>query len=405
MYNTAHHSKQIYKNKLAFLEIAMKLGITLLTVTLIVLFTFVSGCANTSLGSAQVAEFGKSADAQKAQDWFISQYGNPATYTGSPRFLEPMVSSGVIDNTPTDKVLKFSKDTPSVYFWVIYEGFTKGDPVTATWTYQGKQYATLSKQVAGNYGAINARFDKPASGWALGTHTITISGGGAQNSVTFEIIAGSTVTAPLPYEMAPPVRIINQSGSGNKTSSGVSDPNIDDNHPVDPHMEPGASTNPDNNLPFNPDLQPREIKVEPSITPVNLARIVSRTDIVAPIVCGSSVCRSDQTCKDGTCVCTDGKTECGNQCLDLTTDAKNCGSCGWTCTTKSPYFTSDKTWGEITMVGLCNHGKCYCPMGGQICDNKCVSLQNDPYNCGSCGTRCPVFGSGQMKCVEGTCSG
>jgi hypothetical protein len=327
------------------LEIDMKWGITLLTVTLVVLFAFVSGCANTSLGSAQVAEFGKSADAQKAQDWFISQYGNPATYTGSPRFLEPMVSSGVIDNTPTDKVLKFSKDTPSVYFWVIYEGFAKGDPVTATWTYQGKQYATLSKQVEGNYGAINARFDKPASGWALGTHTITISGGGAHNSVTFEIIAGSTVTAPLPYEMAPPFRIINQSGSGNTTPSGVNNTGIDHIRPIDPPVHQGTGTTPVTIRPFDPDLRTREVTVAPRINP---ALLPSRSDVIAQVFCGSSICPSDQICQDGTCVCEGGKTLCGDQCLDLTTDPKNCGSCG--------------TW-------------------------------------------CPVFGSGQMKCVEGTCTG
>ena len=76
--------------------------------------------------------------------------------------------------------------------------------MTAVWTYKDKQYAQLSKPVTGNYGIVYAQFDKPKSGWALGTHTITISGNGAQNSTTFEIINGPTVTAPQPYGAGSP---------------------------------------------------------------------------------------------------------------------------------------------------------------------------------------------------------
>lgn len=178
----------------------MRLGLAFLSIVLVILLVWVSGCATTSLGSAQVADFGSSTkDAQQAQDWFINKYGNPAVYSGPPRFLEPMVSDGIVNNTPTNKVSKFSQDTPSVYFWAFYEGFKPGDSVTAAWTYNGKNYAQLSKPVAGNYGIVFAQFDKPKSGWALGTHSITISGNSAQNSTTFEIINGPTVTAPLPY--------------------------------------------------------------------------------------------------------------------------------------------------------------------------------------------------------------
>ena len=177
----------------------MRWGLASATVVLVILLVWVSGCATTNLGSAQVADFGTTKDAQQAQDWFIEKYGNPATYPGPPRFLEPMVSDGIFNNTPTDKVSKVSQETPSIYFWAFYEGFKPKDQVTAVWTYKDKQYAQLSKPVTGNYGIVYAQFDKPMSGWALGTHTITISGNGAQNSTTFEIINGPTVTAPLPY--------------------------------------------------------------------------------------------------------------------------------------------------------------------------------------------------------------
>jgi hypothetical protein len=56
------------------------------------------------------------------------------------------------------------------------------------------------------------------------------------------------------------------------------------------------------------------------------------------------------------------------------------------------------------MVGSCSNGKCYCTLGGQICNNKCVSLENDPTNCGSCGHSCPVWLNMAQKCIKGICS-
>jgi hypothetical protein len=201
----------------------MRWGVTLLTMVLAILFVLIAGCSNVSLGSAQVGNFGMSVNAQQAQNWFINQYGNPATYSGPPRFLEPMVSSGIVNGMPVDNVQEYSQNSPSVYFWVFYEGFKPGDSVTATWTFQGKQYATLTQQVGGNYGIINATFTEPTSGWVLGTHTITVTGDGVQNSTTFEIINGNTVTAPLPFETTSSGQISpTPSTSSGPTVTGVS---------------------------------------------------------------------------------------------------------------------------------------------------------------------------------------
>jgi len=175
---------------------------TVLAITIVIGLVFASGCSNTSLGSTQVADFGNSKDAEQVQNCFINKYGNPAMYSGPPRFLEPMVSDGIVNNTPTNKVSKFSRDTPSVYVWAFYEGFKPGDQVTVVWTFNGQQFASLSKQIGGNYGSVYGQFDKPTSGWAVGTHTITISGNGVQGSATFDIIDGATVTEPLPCQDA-----------------------------------------------------------------------------------------------------------------------------------------------------------------------------------------------------------
>jgi WD40 repeat protein len=175
---------------------------TVLAITIIIGFVFASGCSNLSLGSTQVADFGNSKDSEQVQNCFINKYGNPATYSGPPRFIEPMVSDGIVNNTPANKVSKFSRDTPSVYIWAFYEGFKPGDQVSAVWTFNGQQFASLSKKIGGNYGIAYGQFDKPKSGWAVGTHTITISGNGVQGSATFDIIDGATVTEPLPCKLA-----------------------------------------------------------------------------------------------------------------------------------------------------------------------------------------------------------
>jgi hypothetical protein len=61
-----------------------------------------------------------------------------------------MVSDGMVNNIPTNKISKLSRETSIVYFWAIYQGFSSGDTVTATWMYNSQQYAVLSKKVGGN---------------------------------------------------------------------------------------------------------------------------------------------------------------------------------------------------------------------------------------------------------------
>jgi hypothetical protein len=180
-------------------------GIPVLVIVFLIALVWVSGCQNLSLGSTQLADFGgNSVNATEMQNCFMKKYGDPVTYSGPPRFLEPMVSDGVTDNLPSDKVTAFSKETPSVYAWAFYEGFKPGDQITGVWTFNGKQYASLSKQVGGNYGIVYGQFDKPPSGWALGTHTITFSGNGVMGAATFDIVNGKTQTVPLPCEEVQP---------------------------------------------------------------------------------------------------------------------------------------------------------------------------------------------------------
>lgn len=61
---------------------------------------------------------------------------------------------------------------------------------------------------------------------------------------------------------------------------------------------------------------------------------------------------------------------CKNQCVDVYSDANNCGWCGIRC----PF-----TW--------------------QCCRGFCVNTNISPFNCGRCGNRCPW----KVRCVYGMC--
>ena len=47
--------------------------------------------------------------------------------------------------------------------------------------------------------------------------------------------------------------------------------------------------------------------------------------------CGNSCQLGAQTCREGSCVCLNGKDLCGNRCYDLTSTHDNCGACGNAC--------------------------------------------------------------------------
>jgi len=174
-------------------------GVTVLTVALLIAVVLASGCAEVSFGSQKIGDFGNTKEEQKAIQFAKDKYGDPLTNSGPPRFLEPMVATGLVNNTPVNKVTKFSKDTGSIFFWVFYDNFKNGDQLTLTWTFNGKTVITLQREAGGDFGRAFGEFLKPDKGWAVGTHTITINGGGTSVTATFEIIDGQTQTVPLPY--------------------------------------------------------------------------------------------------------------------------------------------------------------------------------------------------------------
>jgi hypothetical protein len=99
-------------------------------------------------------------------------------------------------------------------------------------------------------------------------------------------------------------------------------------------------------------------------------------------------------CMTGTCMCADGpcaapSTCCaGAKCVDTSSDAMNCGTCGRVCA--SPFVCSG---GECTCAGT------VCGPHDTCCATGCRDLMNDPSSCGACGKACAA---GEL-CVGGQC--
>jgi hypothetical protein len=69
--------------------------------------------------------------------------------------------------------------------------------------------------------------------------------------------------------------------------------------------------------------------------------------------------------------CAEPTVLCGDECVDLTSDYENCGSCAHICTSS-----------------VCLSGTCLDCSGMTVCGQQCVNTASDPDNCGGCGVPC-----------------
>ena len=100
--------------------------------------------------------------------------------------------------------------------------------------------------------------------------------------------------------------------------------------------------------------------------------------------CGNA-CPNGISCVAGSCLCPLDAEQCGDVCTNTDTDPENCGGCGQAC---DP--------GEV-----CNGGACLaaCDAGLEQCGNACVDTQTSVDHCGGCDNAC---GDG-LICVDGGC--
>jgi hypothetical protein len=125
--------------------------------------------------------------------------------------------------------------------------------------------------------------------------------------------------------------------------------------------------------------------------------------------CGNA-CADGVLCWKGACGCPNGLTQCGNDCVDVTSDDKHCTACNTPCV---PPPSADPRWicgpdvtppntkfrcGSSSCQLRCNGGFQDC--NSDFCGDGCeVDVRTDPLNCGACGNACAP---GQV-CWAGTC--
>jgi hypothetical protein len=88
--------------------------------------------------------------------------------------------------------------------------------------------------------------------------------------------------------------------------------------------------------------------------------------------------------------CGAGYAMCAQGCVDVTSSATDCGSCGHACPS-----------GEYCSGGVCYGTSNGCSAGYTLCGGVCVNTSTSPTNCGYCGNVC-ASGS---TCSAGQCTG
>jgi hypothetical protein len=120
----------------------------------------------------------------------------------------------------------------------------------------------------------------------------------------------------------------------------------------------------------------------------------------------------------GPVTCAAGLTDCGGECVDLSSHAGNCGACGVSCglggvCTGGVCGGVQCPAGEALCGGLCtnpnlDNGNCggcgiVCAAGLTCCIGECVDLATNIYNCGACSVACIAPLIGDPECVNGQC--
>ena len=106
--------------------------------------------------------------------------------------------------------------------------------------------------------------------------------------------------------------------------------------------------------------------------------------------CGNR-CGGGVACEGGACQppantqCPNGQTRCGGQCVDTGSNEAHCGGCSQQCQ------------GDLT----CVVGACVCASAGETkCGNSCVDTRTDEDHCGRCGNAC----SPGQHCSNSACA-
>ena len=114
----------------------MKSKFTLVLACIILLSSFI-GCkdiagtlkarfnkATQSTSATSAGNFGNTSEEQAMINAVTEKYGD-LREQGSPRILELMLCSSVVNHIPADRVSQYSSNTPKFYAWFIYDNFNE----------------------------------------------------------------------------------------------------------------------------------------------------------------------------------------------------------------------------------------------------------------------------------------
>ena len=173
----------------------------------IMMLVLLFGCVDIS-GSAKAGNFGSSEKEQKALGYFNEKYGDLSQKGGTPRIIEPLVTTDIVENMPVDIVSKFSKDAPEMNVWFVYDDFDEGNEIEVKWVYKNTNETIYSftEKTGPDFGRGSFTLEMPDNGWPLGEYSVLIAGRSASKTVSFEVIDGATVSQKIPYleEVQPP---------------------------------------------------------------------------------------------------------------------------------------------------------------------------------------------------------
>lgn len=126
--------------------------------------------------------------------------------------------------------------------------------------------------------------------------------------------------------------------------------------------------------------------------------------------CGNA-CADDQVCDGGSCAsdCSPGLLACSRQCVDASSDPVNCGRCGEVCDVDGSCVAGDCKDACNDACDdereVCIGGECECRPELEACAGACVDLRTDAQNCGACGKACGTDPCGDFDCQPDGCTG
>lgn len=147
----------------------------------------------------------------------------------------------------------------------------------------------------------------------------------------------------------------------------------------------------------------------------NYACVDTRSDQANCGGCGVT-CADNEVCTQGVCACGDAGVECdidagdfccgegiGASCVNVRSNAANCGGCGLSCkvANATPGSTAESCSGGACVCRAAGGNFEQCAAAQSCCDGVgCADLQTDAENCGACGVTCGVGES----CVNAQCA-